>query len=191
MEGTTDDAVARRICAHLGLPCGTTYGSKGKEHLLTKLPAYNVAARLRPWFALVDLDTWQECVPAFVSGKLAESSPGMRFRVAVRAIEAWLLADAVRLAEFLAIPLARLPDDPDAVSNPKQVMVNLARRSRSRTIRLEMTPKEGTGAMVGPLYSARLREFATNVWSPDQAAQRSQSLDRCLRALATLRHFEP
>jgi hypothetical protein len=101
------------------------------------------------------------------------------------------MADAVRLAEFLAISPDRVPDNPDAVLNPKQVMVNLARRSRSRTIRLEMTPREGTGAMVGPLYPARLREFALDIWGPDQAARRSQSLDRCLRALATLRDFEP
>jgi hypothetical protein len=86
----------------------------------------------------------------------------------------------------LAVSPARLPYDPDALPQPKHAMVNLARHSRSQAIRREMVPSEGTGAVVGPLYAARLREFASTTWNPGEAAQRSGSLSRCLRALATL-----
>jgi hypothetical protein len=139
---------------------------KGKEHVFSKLQAYNSAARHRPWFTLVDLDAWDQCIPAFVSTRLPLSSPGMRFRVAVHTVEAWLLADAVRLADFLAVPPSRLPADPDAVARPKHLVVDLARHSRSGAIRRDMAPREGSGAVVGPLYAPRLREFASTSWDP-------------------------
>jgi hypothetical protein len=190
VEGETDEAVARTICSHLGLPTDIAYGKRGKEHLLNRLAAYNMAARFRPWFALVDLDNWRDCTAAFVSAKLPSSNRGMRFRVAVRTIEAWLLADEAHLAEFLIVSPAHIPADPDSVLQPKRAMVNLARGSRSRTIRQEMVPREGTGALVGPLYSARLREFAAMSWDPISAARRSVSLARCLRALSSLQDLD-
>jgi hypothetical protein len=158
---------------------------------LSKLPAYNAAARQLPWFALVDLDNWQGCVGDYVAARLGPGNPGMRFRVAVRAVEAWLLADGERLSHFLAVASSRLPADPDQLPNPKLAMVNLARHSRSQSIRQDMVPKESTGAVVGPLYSARLRAFASTTWSPAEAALRSASLTRCLRAVATLADFAP
>lgn len=191
VEGETDEAVARRICSHLALSVGIAYGKRGKNQLLKKLPSYNMAALRMPWFVLVDLDAWEGCTGTFVSATLPLRSPGMRFRVAVRAVEAWLLADKEQLAEFLRVSPARVPDDPDALPHPKQTMVNVARHSRYRAIRDDVVPKEGTGAVVGPLYGARLREFASTMWRPEEAAARSDSLNRCIRAVAGLGSFEP
>ena len=80
------------------------------------------------------------------------SELGARYRVAVRAIEAWLLADAERLAKYLGIPRTLVPRFPDQGDHPKRTLVNLARRSRKRAIREGMTPRQGSGVQVGPEY---------------------------------------
>lgn len=114
IEGITDEAVVRRILEYAGLTCGTVYGKSGKGPLLQRLPNYNQAARFVPWLVVVDLDQDAECAPPFVQSVLSNPAGGMQLRVAVRAVEAWLLADAERLADFLGIRAARVPPNPDA-----------------------------------------------------------------------------
>jgi hypothetical protein len=113
----------------------------------------------------------------------------MCFRVVVRAIESWLLADRARIARYLGVSKAIVPDDPDALDNPKQHLINLARRSRRRAILDEIVPRQTSGRIVGPLYTSWVIEFASNLeggWRPRVAAERSQSLRRCIGALGRL-----
>jgi len=190
VEGITDEAVVRRLFEYAGLTCGTVYGKTGKGALLERLPSYNQAARFVPWLVVVDLDQDAECAPPFVRSALPSPAACMRFRVAVRAVEAWLLADAERLAAFLGVPVARIPLHPDTEPDPKRALVNLARQSRRRAIREDIVPREGSGSRVGPGYAGRLIEFvmtARHPWRPDVAARRSDSLRRCVEALQTLR----
>jgi len=65
-------------------------------------------------------------------------------------------------------------------------MVDLARRSRRRTIREDMVPREGSGREVGPAYSSRMIEFVRNAWSPEAAMEASDSLCRCVECLIEL-----
>jgi hypothetical protein len=113
----------------------------------------------------------------------------MCFRVAVRAVEAWLLADRERIANCLSISQQLIPDQPDNLIYPKLDLVNLARRSKSRNVREDLVPREGSRRSVGPLYTARLVAFAadeTAGWRPDQAAACSESLRRCIHRLQSL-----
>lgn len=190
VEGITDEAVVRRLLEYVGLTCGTVYGKSGKGPLLQRLPNYNQAARFAPWLVVVDLDQDAECAPPFVRSVLPNPAGGMQLRVAVRAIEAWLLADAERLAAFLGIRAVRIPPHPDAELDPKATLINLARRSRRRAMREDIVPREGSGSRVGPGYAGRLIEFVTATewsWRPDVAAQHSDSLRRCVEALQALR----
>ena len=107
----------------------------------------------------------------------------MCFRIAVREIEAWLLADRRALAEFLEVPLARVPAAPERVADPKRAMVGLAARSRSMDVRRDMVPRPGSGREVGEAYDARLIEFVQRRWRPEEAAKRSESLRRALACL--------
>jgi hypothetical protein len=107
----------------------------------------------------------------------------MCFRVAVRAVEAWLLADRESLAGFLRVSPSRVPPDPESLDEPKQAMVNLARQSRSRAVQEDMVPRPGSGRSVGPAYASRLIEFAQSTWRPEIAATRSDSLRRCCERL--------
>lgn len=190
VEGITDQVVLHRLLAHTQLQPGTTYGKNGKDALLERLPNYNQAAYHYPWIVVVDLDRDAECAPDYIDTILPQPAPKMCLRVAVRAIEAWVLADAERLAAFLDIPRNRVPMLPEAELDPKVTLVGLARFSRSRTIREDMVPREGSGAKVGPGYASRLIEFVTgdqpNAWRPDIAAQHADSLQRCLKALHNL-----
>ncbi len=93
VEGSTDELVAKRLLNHIGLEVGTVYGRKGKSYLLECLPNYNKAARFAPWFVVVDLDMDAQCPPQATERWLPYPAKGMRLRVAVRAIGAWLMAD--------------------------------------------------------------------------------------------------
>jgi hypothetical protein len=114
----------------------------------------------------------------------------MRLRLAVRAVEAWLLADRERIAQFLGTRPNSVPANPDELENPKRELITLALGSRKRAIREELVPREGSGRSVGPLYTARMMEFVQDTtagWRPDIAARVSDSLARCIGSLRRLK----
>lgn len=185
-EGFDDDAVARKICASLGISVGHSYPACGKSKLDPKIRAYNQAAAFAPWLVLRDLDADAPCPGALCRQLVENPADQMVLRIPVRAIESWLLADAGSMAAFLEIALSLLPGDPETLSNPKRELVNLARRSRSKNIRISMVPPEGFSVSIGPEYTTRLVEYARLYWDPLRAAVRSESLRRCLAALRML-----
>jgi hypothetical protein len=86
----------------------------------------------------------------------------------------------------LGVAVARVPQHPDELDNPKQQLVHLARRSHRRAIREDLVPREGSGRAVGPLYTTRMIEFLqdrNSGWRPAQAALGSDSLARCVSRL--------
>jgi hypothetical protein len=189
VEGTTDEAVARHLLKHVGLVAGVPYGKTGKANLLKRLPNYNQASRFVPWFVIVDLDNDATCVPQALEMWLPKPEVGMQLRVAVRAIEAWIMADVEHFAAFLNVSPSRLPSDPDRETNPKETLINVARASPNRSIREDFVPRQGSGARVGSRYADRIIEFTTKHWQPDEAAKRSGSLRRCINALSTLKSW--
>lgn len=186
VEGIVDEAVVHKLITHIGAMPGTIYGKQGKSSLRAKITGYNNAARHAPWMVLVDLDQDHECAPPLLDAWLPEPSPLLCFRVAVHEVEAWLLADAEHLANFLRIPRNTVPANPDELLNPKATMVNLARSSRNKAVREDMIPRQESGRQVGPAYSSRLIEFVCSSWHPDSAARRSDSLRRALLGLRRL-----
>ena len=189
VEGIVDEAVVRRLLEHVGAELGRVYGKNGKQNLLKQLPGYNQAARHQPWLVMVDLDHDADCAPPFRAKWLPSASPKMCFRVAVREVEAWLLADREHLAHFLHVPVAQMPLAPEELENPKQTLVNLARKSRLRAIQKDMAPRPESGRPIGPAYPSRLIEFVENRqkgWRPDIAAESSDSLRRCRECLSKL-----
>lgn len=183
VEGPSDAVIVSRIIQLAGLRLGTTYPQGGKHQLDRRLSAYNNAARFSYWLVVRDLNGDAACAPDLIHRILPAPSRFMRLRIAVRAAEAWLLADRQSIARFLAIPAERIPMNPEALADPKKELVNLARGSRRRSIREDMVPQQGTTGRVGPGYPGRIIEFALDSWRPNVAAQRSQSLARCIAAV--------
>lgn len=179
-----DEAIVRTLLEHTGREAGTIYVQGGKPKLLAKLAGFNAAARFSPWIVVIDLNGDAECAPDFVSETIPAPSANMIFRVAVRQAEAWLMADREGLAHYLRVSQALVPKDPEAEVDAKRTMVNVARASRDRRVRQDMVPTPGGGRKTGPNYAGRLIEFATRRWRPDVAAERADSLSRCLRRLA-------
>lgn len=113
-------------------------------------------------------------------------APNLCFRVAIREVEAWLLADGETLARFLGVAEGSVPSDPESLVRPKEAMLRLGRRSRKSAIRKDMVPRRDSGRAVGPAYTSRLIEFASTQWRPAVAAERSNSLKRAIRCLQRL-----
>jgi len=189
VEGLVDEAVVRRIIQEVGGYTGPVYGKNGKASLSHKIKGYNQAAMYRPWLVIVDLNHEVDCAPLLRATWLPDPAAYMCFRVAVRTVEAWLLADYERLSEFMNVDAGRIPKDPEKLADPKKTLVELARHSRSSVMREDMVPRSGSGRLVGPAYTSRLIEFVTNVeegWRPPVAAECSRSLNHCLQRLRKL-----
>jgi hypothetical protein len=186
VEGIVDEAVVRRLIATAGGQPGPVYGKNGKPALEAKINGFNNAAKHAPWVVLVDLNGEEECAPPLRQRWLPAPAPLLCFRVAVRQVEAWLIADGEALASYLGVARGRMPNDPEALPNAKDSMVNLARRSRRAAIRHDMVPRQASGRSVGPAYTSRLIEYAETRWRPGVAARRSESLRRAITCLEGL-----
>lgn len=182
-EGIIDEAVVQKLIVGAGGSPGAIYGKTGKAFLYQKIHGFNNAAKAWPWLVLVDLDNDAECAPPFCTQWVPDPSPYLCFRVAVREVESWLMADEETLASFLGLRHAIIPKDPEGLADPKREMVNLARRSRKEAIRKDMVPRQGSGRPVGPAYASRMIEYALNYWQPEVAARRADSLRRAIASL--------
>lgn len=79
------------------------YPTEGSGYLKANINAFNKSARVNPFLLVTDLDQ-VECAPILIRNWL----PGYKhhnliFRVAVREVESWLMADRNNLARFLGI----------------------------------------------------------------------------------------
>lgn len=186
VEGDLDEVVLQRIVAHTGARIARMFKAGGKAPLLQRISGYKNSAARHPWVVLVDMDRDDECAARLRRLWVGEPGSFMCFRIAVRSVEAWLLADRERMASFLKVSPTRIPTNPESLGDPKRYLVDLARNSRSPRIRKELVPREGSGRVEGPLYTPRLMEFVLNRdkgWRPDVAAESSDSLKRALRCL--------
>lgn len=186
VEGPTDELVLLRLLELCGLGAAATYGKTGKAWVLKSLPAYNSAARHSPWLVLIDLDHDAACAPVYRQTLLPHPGQHMLLRIAVRAVEAWLLADPAGVSRFLGIKTTVIPGKPDELPDPKRTFVDLARKASRRAMREDMVPRPASGRMVGPAYTSRIAEFVNTQWQPEAAALRSPSLTSCIRALRRL-----
>lgn len=188
VEGILDEAVAQRLIRHTGHQVGTTYGKQGISYLQQKVAGFNVRARYgNPILLLVDFaDTRLSCPPEVPVSWLSDQTSKLLLRVVVREIESWLLADQQGIARLLGISLRHLPANPESLDDPKQTLINLARRSRRSRIRQSLAPQPGISAVVGPGYTGVMSAFAFEQWDVEVARQHSASLDRCLTRLSEI-----
>lgn len=183
VEGPTDRLVLERILEARGGVATRVQVQYGKANLRRALPGYNAAAAWGPWLVLVDLDQDFPCAGELVREWLQAPALQMRFRVVVRQVEAWLLADEERFARFFRVRKGLVPLAPDALPQPKDTLVQIVSQSRRRAVREDMMPRPGSGRRVGPAYTSRLDEFIRDQeggWRPEVAARRSPSLAKCL-----------
>lgn len=185
-EGPLDHAILTRLIRSKGGEIGRMHGGEGKPPILRNLDGYNVAARHSLWLVMVDLNGDYRCAPEARTDWMVNPADTMCFVVAVRQVEAWLLADAERISRFLSVSRSRIPRQPEQLQRPKRDIVQLARRSRSRRIREDLVPRQRSGREVGSAYTSRLIDFVEDLeqgWRPYVAAESAPSLARCLTRL--------
>lgn len=181
-------AVLRRLIAHarpqldVRLPIVT--GSN--TTLFANMPKYVRASQQGvPHIVLTDLDR-NDCAPGLIERLAVTSIPGqMIFRVAVREVESWILADRSGIAGMTGLPLAKLPIEPDLIEDPKQYLLNLVRRCKKSRLKRDVLPEVGSTASKGIFYNDRFGTFARTEWNVDAAAKRSPSLNKALLRLGS------
>jgi len=185
VEDALSEAMMRKVIAEAGnhLTVDRQIVTDGSGNMQRDVPKYRAASRAVPHVVLADLD--RVACPADLRRRWqATSIPDtMLFNVAVREVEAWLLADQEGIAALLGIATHRVPRDADAESDPKRALVNLARQCRSKRLREELVPAIGSVNQVGPFYNVRLSHFVIESWCVQRARTRSRSLARAVERI--------
>lgn len=192
VEGDLDEAVARRLIVLAGHQPGVAFGKQGVSYIQRSLRAFDQRARYgNPVLALVDfLDTHLSCPPELPAIWLPGRSPRLLLRAVVNEVESWLLADRQGMAQLLGLSTDLFPLRPEELADPKQTLVNLARRCRRRKLRDAIVPQPGVTATVGPGYTGVMTEFVLKRWNVQEAQRIAPSLDRCCQRLLELERPE-
>jgi hypothetical protein len=186
-EGYLDLAVLRRLSADAGFLPSEEYGRQGKNFIDKRLGNWNAAAAHAPWLVLRDLDSDSTCAGDLAARLLPKKSELMCFRIAVREIESWLLADQQACIDGLGFRAIDLQALSDTYHDAKGLLLAAARRSRIRDIREGLVERMKSGAIVeGALYNTLLTNFVVEVWRPDIAERRNGSLRKARQRLAEL-----
>ncbi len=179
VEGKLDEVVLRKLFSECSLKVGKVFPYSLPE-FSNRLKSYNQAGLHAPWFALCDLDR-KACAPSRVQEYLPDPAQGMCFRVAVRSIDAWLLADREAMASFLRISSARILRSPEDYDNPKEALLALARNSRNREVRMALASDEKSPGKQTLGYVEVVSEFTRETWSARRARKHAPSLERAWR----------
>lgn len=184
-EDSLSEAVGYRLLAEVcpEFEVGLTFRKNGFGYLKANIEKFCNVAQRSPLLLITDLDK-AKCAASLISKWMgAKSYPdNLVFRVAVREIEAWLLADHVGMGRLLVAGATNLPNDPDLLLDPKQVLLQLASKA-PRAVQNDLLVEPGAIASQGLGYNQRMGDFVRNTWDPKRAALCSDSLCRTLNRL--------
>lgn len=159
--------------------------TRGAGTIKKSVEKYRQASHVLPHVVLTDLDQINCPLALLTQWGVLQLPPAMLFRVAVREVEAWLLADRAGFASFAGVPVNKVTQEPESLPDPKQALINLVRRSRNRRLAIELVPATGSALTIGPLYNERLSAFARNGWDVNAAMGSAPSLSRTVARLRT------
>jgi hypothetical protein len=169
---------------------GTSYNGGGYGYIKKNIKGFNMAAITMPFFVLTDLDN-VSCPLYLINTWLPRpKKQNLIFRVAIREIEAWILADIEGFSKFLGVSRVHFPSNPESVKNPKSLLIKLAKKSRKRNVREDIVPLN-SNARIGPNYNDRLRGFVLDEWDVSRAKIRSSSLSRAFDCLQRFQYVLP
>lgn len=186
-EDELSERVGQRLLGEVGLHAEPCLRKDGFGYLKKNVEKFRDLAMHQPVLLLTDLDQ-APCPSELLHRWLGRRNmpENLVFRVVVREIEAWLLADRIAMTELLGNGAARrLPDRPETVPDAKHVLLDLARRA-PRDVREQLVPAKGAIAAQGLGYNSLLGERVMTHWSPERAASNAPSLARARRALRRL-----
>jgi hypothetical protein len=177
-EDELSEAVGYRLIDEIGFSVSDTLGKRGSGYLKSKISDFCQIAKHQPVLLITDLD--RTVCPSLLRTRWLQGRGcpnGLIFRIAVQEIEAWLLADHSAMQALLGNYSNRKFEIADSVRDPKDTLLNLARRA-PRNVRSDLIINRGAIASQGLGYNARLCDFVKNRWDPARAELRSSSLQR-------------
>lgn len=194
LEGHLEEPVAEKLLTHCGHEKGAVYGLQGCGYIQAKAAKFHhLATEYEGVLVLTDfMDARAPCPPhalrEYIFKHIDTMPKTFLCRFAVAALESWLMADRQGFADFLRIPIAKVPLEPDTLEAPKRHLIALARKSRKTSVRNGIVPEQSHGGAVAPDYVATMRGFVRDHWNVTTAAEHSPSLARCVRRLQHLQH---
>lgn len=190
-EDDLSEAVLRRVLRdrnhHTQYECRTPFQHSGFGQLRRNVRAFNAMSRACPVLLLTDLDRFP-CPPAMVREWLpSERNSEFLFRIAVREVEAWLLGSPRELNAFLQLRYSWNNPDPEGISDPKEILLQLAEDSPFRHLREAVVQVDRHGRRrQEPAYNSVLSEFVGSTWNWKSASDRCPSLRGLLDKLESL-----
>lgn len=187
VEGQSDAGMVDALLKHVGLvlakPCLVRNGVGNLDKLIGGLAGTSAH---NPWIVFRDSDG--ECPVELREHLVRDRSHDGSFelRIACSMTEAWLLADAEGFSGVFRVAPRRIPSRPDELPHAKKALLRLCQSSRSQPLRKDMVRDDGTA---GPLYVARLNEFAREHWDVARACTASPSLARTVERLSDMRRL--
>ena len=163
-----------------------TYQGHGFGYLKSNIRGFNQASIVNPHFMLTDLDQYDCPLELRNDWIHFDLNPNFIFSIAVREVESWILADREGLSRYFNVSLVNFPRNPEIEADPKNTLINIARRSKKREIREDIVPLN-RNAIIGPNYNGCLSVFFYKYWDIGNAIKQSESLKR---AYNKLKRFE-
>jgi len=146
-EDALSEIVIQRILVHAGEKANRKfvilrrYRGRGFGGLKAKIEKFNAASVITPYVVLTDLDQ-NKCPVALVKEWLkCDLHANMIFRIAVREVEVWLLADEDKLRAYLSVNKVYRVENPDSIEDPKNFIFQMVRKSKSKVIKDAILPK--------------------------------------------------
>jgi hypothetical protein len=165
----------------------TVIGLKGNGYIKKNLKSFNSLAESIPTIVLTDLDN-VACASGLITNWFNfKISTKLIFRIAVKEIETWLIGDRHNFSSFFGVPVTKIPNEVEEITNPKSFLIELAKKSRKKEIR-ENIPPTGT-AVFGPGYNLILQEFIMNHWDCEKARMLSLSLNKTILRIKQHNYF--
>jgi hypothetical protein len=158
----------------------------GNSQLLGGVHKYVAASQNGiPHIILTDLDR-TVCAPELLRKWEVPKLEGlMLFRIAVREIESWLLADRKGIADLFKVPLGKIAAQPDELADPKSELLSIVRRCRSGRLKQDILPASGSSASIGPFYNDILGAFVRRDWNVENAMAYSPSLRKAVQRIGS------
>lgn len=159
-----------------------TLGKRGNQYIREHINGFIQASRAQiHHIILTDLD-YISCSPQlFRDWNIEVLNNNCLVRVAVREIEAWIIADRENFAAFMGIPVSRIPINTELIADPKAFIVNQARSAKKKELK-DIVPL-GIGKQ-GPGYNTLIQRFIENEWEPESARKYNRSLDKAIVRLS-------
>jgi len=176
-EDLLTEVVCERLVADAGLTVTLRLRRGGSGYLQSKIESFIQISNHCPLLLVTDLDSLT-CAPRlraqWMNGRAIPRN--LLFRVAVREVEAWLMADHEAFGSLVG---KAVNFDVEGLADPKAKLLSLAKGAK-REVREDLVATQGSIASQGVGYNVRLSSYVRNLWSPSRAASNSESLRRAI-----------